>query len=240
MRRFSVVLFAAFLLSACNTVFPHLDVYSGLVPPGYQIKESKARFNPGSLRHKTVAIVTSQNFENYTKTWVDYYERGGAERKQQSMSFIAGALTMNSNSAPIGSGMSQGLQNFDHNVAGTRQASDPRQLRDQVLAVLKRRFRKVIVATDFADAHDKRADYIALVDYHFTADAWGDAFSSWSGVYLLDSRGRLVLKEASTATLARGGDLTGANTIVRVLHATMDPVMERVSRDFGLRPVRTR
>jgi len=239
MIRFFVVLISAVLLSACNTVSPHLDVYTGLVPPGYQIKPSRARFNPASLRHKTVAIVTTQNFETYTKTWVDYYERGGAERKQQNMSFIAGALSMGSNSAPIGTGMSQGLKNFDQNVAGTRQASDPRQLKDQVMAVMKRRFRKVIVATDFADAHDKRADYIALVDYHFTANAMGDAFSSWSGVYLLDSRGHLVLQEASTATVARGGDITGANTIVRVLHATMDPVMARVARDFGMRPVRT-
>lgn len=235
MMRLLVTTVMVLLLAGCNTVAPHLDVYSGLLPAGYQVKPSPARFNARSLRHKTVAIVTTANFETYANHWVEYYERGGAERNKQKMSLMAGALSLNSNTASIGSGMSQGLGNFKQNVRGTRQASDPRQLVDQVNALFKRKFRKVIIATDFADAHDKHADYIALVDYHFTANAWGDAFSSWAGVYLLDSRARLVFKEASTATVARGGDVTGAQTMVRVLHATMDDVISRVAAHLGAR-----
>ena len=236
MMRMLTAVFVIVLLAGCNTVTPHLNVYDSLLPAGYVVKDSPDPFRASALRHKTVAIVTTTNFDHYTQQWIEYYEQGGAERRQKKMGFMADLLSMGTSSASIGTGMNKGLGSWDANLKANRQASDPRILVDRIGGLLKRNFRRVKTAKDFSDARRQKVDYIALVDYHFTANAMGDAFSGHAGVYLLDSKIRRVFEVKSAVEVARGNDISGALTTQRVLNTTVGQVVSGL--DAHLHPGR--
>lgn len=80
MLRLISALCSMLFLGACNTVTPHLNVYDGLLPAGYQLRESPDSIRAESLKGKTIVLVTSTNFNNHTTAWQNYYEKGGEER----------------------------------------------------------------------------------------------------------------------------------------------------------------
>ena len=89
MKHLIAALLTALILAGCNTVTPHLSVYDGLLPPTYQVKDSPVKFQPRSLRRKSVAIVTTTNFDNYTKQWIARFEEGGSQKQEKNMKFAA-------------------------------------------------------------------------------------------------------------------------------------------------------
>jgi len=176
------IVLVAFALTACNHVAPHLNPYANLLPADRAVSVSSAQIDPATLKDKTVAMVVSQNYETYTKNWRDMFERGGVERAQASMQQIS-AATGSSMGATIAASAGSG-----------RQESDPRRVLDDVQAVLKSAFGTIVVATDFADAQDKKADYIVLFDLHLAGSAGGGALLTWGGVYMHDASAHQLFK----------------------------------------------
>lgn len=198
-------------LAGCNTVRVHRDVYDGLLPPGVTPRDANVALPLQGLKSRTVAIVLSANFEDYVATWVEHYERGGAQNRKEMMAQIGNALAVVNPLAAVGTGLSGSGGMIDRAIDASRQASDPRRVIDRLHAALSRIFDGVQVATDLADARARKADFIALADLHFTANAWGNAFHFRGGVHLLDASVRRLFVVAIDKEVPRTmADVSGA------------------------------
>lgn len=222
-----LVLCSLFLLGACNTVTPHLNVYDGLFPAGYQLRESPDAIRAESLKGKTLVLVTSTNFNNYTTEWQDYHEKGGEQKfKQTLIGAVAAMATPN-----------------DGGANRIRKASDPRNVVDRVLSTLRPYFKSVRAASDFAEAQDLKADYIALIDFHGTYNEMGDKFSTRGGLYMMDGSLRRVFQVEGKAEVDRedGGFMSGpsgviegtARTHAKGLNITTDQILSGAREKLG-------
>lgn len=72
MIRLILVISCLFLLGACNSVPPHLNVYDGLIPAGSQPSESPIQIDAGMLKTKTAVLVTTTNFNNFSSKFTKY------------------------------------------------------------------------------------------------------------------------------------------------------------------------
>lgn len=215
------------LLGGCNTVTPHLNVYDGLLPAGYQMKEALEPMRADALKGKTLVLVTSTNFNNYTTVWQEYHEKGGEQRFKQTLIGAVAALATPS----------------DGGANRIRQASDPRNVVDRVHSALRPYFKSVQAASDFAQAQDLKADYIALIDFHGTFNEMGDEFRTKGGVYLLDGTLRRVFQAEGNAEVDRedGGFMGGtagviegtARTYAKGLDLTTNQILSGVRAKLG-------
>jgi hypothetical protein len=232
-RRRSIAWIGASLtLAGCNTVREHKGVYDGLLPPGVQPREAGQALPLQGLKGRKAAIVLTGNFEDYVATWVNHYERGGAQDRKALISQIGTALSVINPLAAVGSGLSGSGSMMDRAIDSSRQASDPRRVIDRLHGALQRYFGEVKVATDLADARAQKVDYIALADLHFTANAWGDAFLFKGGVHLLDNAVRRIFAiEASTSAPRTMMDVSGAVALQRGLNE----ISQQIERGLGER-----
>lgn len=200
MLRLIPALCSMLFLGACNTVTPHLNVYDGLLPKGYQIKESPEPMRGDALKGKTLVLVTSTNFNNYTTEWQDYHEKGGEQKFKQTLIGAVAAMATPS----------------DGGANRIRKASDPRNVVDRVHSTLRPYFKSVRAASDFAEAQDLKADYIALIDFHGTFNEMGDKFSTRGGLYMMDGSLRRVFQAEGQAEVDRdsGGFMSGPSGVI--------------------------
>jgi len=215
------------LLAACAGS-PHLNPYGGLFPEKYTVKTAAPPADPALYRDKTVAIVSSQNFEKYVAFWRQVYERGGAERAAASTSAIASAMG-SFGGGSFATGMQAGAQIGAAEVGGRRNETDPRRISDVAVASLKRSFKNVIVAQDFADARDQHADFIALVDFHANQSVGVivDKVRMWAGVYMHDAQLNQIFKVESTTEASTGLIGTGyIETHARAMTKTVDEMKQ--------------
>jgi len=214
-------------LGGCNTVKPHLGPYDGLLPANHQIRDSPETMRADALKGKTVVLVTSTNFNNYTTAWQDYHEKGGDERfKQTLIGAVAVMATPNDGSANR-----------------IRQASDPRNVVDRVYAALRPYFKSVKAAGDFGEAQDLKADYIALIDFYGSFNEMGDVFRTRGGVYMLDGSLRRAFQVEGRADVDRedGGFMGGASgvmegtarTYAKGLQITTEQILAGVRAKLG-------
>ncbi len=212
MKMHPIVAIAGALTLAACAAEPHLSPYTGLFPEKYAVRTAPPPADPAFFRDKTVALVSSQNFEKYVNIWRETYERGGAQRA------AAIGEKMASSVAAIGSEYADavrlGAQSAAATGEGMRNVMDPRRISDVAVASLKRSFKTVIVAHDFADAVDKHADFIALVDFHstFSTGLVTETFYMWAGLYMHDARLNQIFKVEypMESTLSIMGDVMGA------------------------------
>ncbi len=205
-------------------------MYDGLLPAGVLPRDAGVPLPVTGTRSKSVALVLSSNFEDYVTTWVNHYERGGAQDRKTVITNMGAALNAVNPVAAIGGGLANATGMMDRAISSSRQASDPRRVIDRLHVLLGRYFGKVQVATDLADAVDAKLDYIALADLHFTANAWGNAFIFNGGVHMLDKAIRKVfvvdLKTEVPRTMA---DVSGAVAYERGLNE----VSSTIERGFA-------
>lgn len=197
--RLVLCLVAVLGLAGCATQPDRVDPFTGLLPRGTAPRPSKEAPDPGLLRHQRVAIVASANLETYTRQWVDYYERGGAERQQQSMQSLMQALGQNQATQGMAAGIQQGLAVTQQHGGVTRQSTDPRNVTDAAVLLLSPYFESVSAASDLASARESGADVIAVVDYYcrWHPPGVGSRFEAYGGIHLLDADLNLLLSVTS-------------------------------------------
>ena len=227
MLRLTSVACLLLLLCACNTVAPRLDVYDGLLPAGYQMKDAPGPIRTDALKGKTVVLVTSTNFNNYTTEWQNYHEKGGEQKFRQTLIGAVAAMV-----TPDDGGANR-----------IRQASDPRNVVDRVYSTLRPYFSSVKAAADFAEAKDLKADYIALIDFYGTFNEMGDKFRTSGGLYMLDGSLQRVFQVEGKAEVERedGGFFGGtsgviegtARTYAKGLNITTDQILTGVRAKLG-------
>jgi F0F1-type ATP synthase membrane subunit c/vacuolar-type H+-ATPase subunit K len=184
-----------------------LDTFAGLIPAGFVVKDATQPVTAAQLHSATVAIVASANFDNMTKMWVDYDERGGRERQAKNLALLGVALGAGG-MASAASGVQQGNEMASAHGGVVRDASDPRNVSDKLVAALTPYCGKLIVATDFASALEQKADYIALIDFYgrFYPPAINTRYRSDVSLQLLDPTLQRVLLAPGHAELDREGD----------------------------------
>lgn len=126
----------------------------------------------------------------YAQGWLDYYENGGAEH------YWAVQLL--------------GLSRDD--LASARRASDPRNITDAMVDLIRPYFGEVIVAQDLASAHDQGAEYFVVLDCRMSAPGMGSRFRFDGGVYLLDASLQRVFEATGFGEVSRGGLLSNPLT----------------------------
>lgn len=203
----AIAAIAAVGMTGCARLAKQVGPYDGLFPPGFAINDSPVPLQSALLRTQTVAIVASTNYENYVTFWSNHFEKGGAERMQAGLNDAASAATQSG--AVTGANaeiMSRSLGVIGESQSGLRHALDPRRLADAVAGVLKESFGTVIVATDFADARQKKVDYIALLDYYpRQKDGWVSSTTvAEGGVHFFDRDLKRIFRVLSNAKGTQG------------------------------------
>ena len=232
-RRHLLLAGSGMLLAGCNTVKEHRSVYDGLLPPGVLPRDAGVALPLTGTKAKSVALVLSSNFEDYVTTWVNHYERGGAQDRKSVMTSMGASLNAINPVSAIGSGLANATGMMDRAIASGRQASDPRRVIDRLHALLGRYFGKVQVVTDLADATDAKLDYIALADLHFTANAWGNAFTFNGGVHMLDKAIRKVFViDLNTEVPRTMADVSGSAAFEQGLNAVSSTIERGFSQNL--------
>jgi len=184
-------------------------VYDGLLPEDFELQDAPQR-EFSSLPDATIVLVASKNYNTYVDIWREAYERG-----------------------PPLPWVSEG------NLAVARQASDPRHFADRIIGVLQQHFTNVRVATDFVEAREMGADYIAVVDYWTVWRAWAMRQRTRAGVHVLDSQLRQVmaienqvdvpLVESPGLSVDRAWEAS-AQTMTNSLNEVSAPVLETLQQ----------
>lgn len=248
MFRFIPMVFSLLLLAACHTPPTYLNVYDGLLPVGYQVKDSPESIRAETLKSKTVALVTSTNFNNYTNEWQAYYEKGGQSKTSDilrsagtALGLVGGPMTN------IGEGISKGAD-ASSGAGGdpVRQSSDPRNVVNRVYSAIKPYFKEVKAAADFAEAQEMKADYVVLIDYYGAWNKMGDMYTTKGGAYVLDRSLRRVFQAEGSAEVERedGGFLSGpsgviagtARTYTKALDGTTNQILAGLRSKLGVAP----
>lgn len=177
------------LPAQARTVFPAHPTFEHILPDGYALTDAPA-VDPATLRAAKVAVIPTENMNLYAQGWLDYYENGGAEH------YWAVQLL--------------GLSRDD--LASARRASDPRNITDAMVDLIRPYFGEVIVAQDLASAHDQGAEYFVILDCRMSAPAWGSHFRYDGGVYLLDASLHRVFEATGFGEVSRGGLLSNPLT----------------------------
>lgn len=168
------------LLTACSIrqMPGRVGPYHGLVPATFAPTPSPDRLVSARMVDQTVAVVTSQNFEAYTKAWrVSWGKDAAIEGSSASGKRISGAGV----------------------------ASDPRRLTDLVAEELQARFRETRATPDLATALEAGADYVAIVDMYFRWVSMGSQLSLDATVILIDRELREVMTTGHEVRVGRGG-----------------------------------
>lgn len=243
-----------FAFSACHIMEPHLDVYDGLLPPGYLLKESPNPINAEALKDKTAVIVTSKNFDNYTTRWQKYYEKENRDKKNVgNLRGAAAALSvLGKNEGVVTSitGLADAIAGGSERI---RKATDPNNVVDVAYYSLRPYFKSVLAASDFAEARDLKADYIILIDYFTDFNSTGSVFLARGGAYMLDSSLQRVLQAEGSAEVDRdvgssnfflppapGQVMDGtARTMAKGLNITMRQIVSGIQTKLGPVPIKT-
>ncbi len=225
-------------LAGCASQPGNVGPYTGLFPKGYKVQVAATPTNPAVFRDKTVALVSSQNFETQTKTWRDAYERGGQQAAANTQAMMADMARASGNqAAAYGIGLSQSIGS---DMASGRKLTDPRRISDEVVIGLKRSFKEVLVATDFASALDQHAQFIALIDFQqpIGIGVLTDNSTMTATVYVLDAKLNQILTiehVTKSGTGFMGFDVmdaigAGMTTTVEGLRKALVEKLPRVNR----------
>jgi len=187
------------------------------------------------LKHSTLVMVTSSNFENYAATWQKFWEGGGAQQRQDQLKGAAAVLSLFAPTAAIGSGIAQGTGGTN-SLQKVRQSSDPRLVIERVYTTLQPYFREIKAASDFVEARAMKADYIAVVDYLGTFNEMGNRYHTRGGLYILDSSLRKVFEATGSAEVLRpegrifGVDIVAEqhNIMTRVYTEGLDITLKKI------------
>lgn len=230
---------------------PEVPVFQGLLPKDFIVKDAAQPAQAGDFKGKTLAMVASSNLENITKWWVDFYERGGAQRQAQNFSVAAGALA----GAMAGAGLSasaNGLQKgsaiAEQGRGVVRDASDPRGFTERVVGAIGPFFAKVVVAKDVAGAFEQGADYVAVVDLWWTfypafsnskcrsngsVNVFNDALER-----VLSADGKSDFKRDSAWSLSPGSIVQGtAASMARVIQVPGEQIEQALREKLGPPPL---
>lgn len=223
-----------------------VPVFQGLLPKDFVVKDAVQPAQAGDFEGKTLGIVVSTNLENITKWWVDFYERGGAERQAQNFALAAGALSGAGLSASA-SGIQQGSSIAEQGRGLVRDASDPRGFMERAVAAIGPFFAKVVVAKDVADAFDQGADYVAVLDlwWTFYPAAINTKCRSNGSVQVLDdalervllAEGKSDFKRNSVWSFNPGSILKGtADSMSRLIQEPGDQIEQILRQKLGPPP----
>lgn len=113
-------------------------------------------------------------------------------------------------------------------------ATDPSRVTDVVVRELSGRFGTVVSATDFADAREKGANYIALVDLYWTSNRVGNGFMSTAGMVFLDSalRERFRFERETVAPRAQF-DIKGTRAFSMLMNGNVQAMQAGISEHLG-------
>jgi hypothetical protein len=246
--RLALCFVASLGLAGCAAQPARVDPFTGLLPQGTVPRPAKDAADPGLLRHQRLTIVASANLEAYTRQWADYYERGGAERQDQTMQGLMQVLGQNQTTQGMATGIQQGLAITQQHGGVVRQASDPRNITDAAVLLLSPYFESVSAAPDLASAREAGADVIAVVDYYGRWHPPGLAtrYEAYGGIHLLDADLSLLLSVTSYDDRDREGDcltcmpatiVAGTKTTLeRSIVATVQNLRREVHRSLHAPP----
>jgi hypothetical protein len=211
MRRALAMLLLTLPLVAVAAVPKQVPVFTGLMPDGFVATDVAEPVAPGQFRAATLAVVASANLENMTTQWVDYYERGGAERQAQTLALLGvamGGFGLGASAA----GLSQGNEMSKQHGGIVRAASDPRVFTDRIVGALTPYFAKVVMAPDVATAARQNADYVAVIDFYGRMYPPGinTRYRSEASVHVFDPSLQRVFMAEGKAELDRVADRLAA------------------------------
>lgn len=217
-----VALIALLALAGCNTQPVKHGVYDNILPTDYTLQKSTAPIEAAQLKSKKLVLVASENFNDYSKQWSEWWEKGGTD------------------SVVAWTGLVTGLNSSNYTVIA--KASDPRLFGDQVVAALTEYFGEVTSAPDLATAREQGAQYYGVVDFSGAWDAWGVAYNVNSALHLLDAQ--LVETVAITASASTprkdsgffdiaGGPTMDAATIQEGLQKNVDQLRNGLRARLG-------
>lgn len=243
MKRSIVTL--AFVFGAVALTFgfqKRLDPFEGLLPKGHVIVDSPEKIDPAVMKEEALVVVTSANFDTYTKAWVNEYENGGGEKRRGRLGILAGALVASGqqSATTIGTSINNGNRVGEISAPGMRQATDPRNLSDRVTEALRPHFKSIGTATDFATAIESGARYIVLIDYFVKG---GGSIEASGGVYLFDHELQRMFVVLGTAKVkAEGGGLLSSpaamikgqqQALTDAVTKTADQIVEGIAAKLG-------
>ncbi len=246
MRFIAALVFLAPIAATAGAPAPLVPVFQGLLPKDFVVKDAVQPAQAGDFKGKTLGIVASSNMENITKWWVDFYERGGAERQAQNFALAAGALSAAGQSASA-NGLQKGSAIAEQGRGLVRDASDPRGFTERVVGAIGPFFAKVVVAKDVAGAFDQGADYVAVLDLWWTfypaftnskcrsngsVNVFDDALER-----VLLAEGKSDFKRDSVWSLSPGSIVTGtANSMARVIQVPGEQIEQALRQKLGPPP----
>lgn len=158
----ALIIIAAACMTACSVTPARVDPYAGLLPAGRTVSSQTMLSTPGrvSFADKRVALVTGANFEAYALGWKNVGDRASSLPFQDK--------------------------------AETRRYMDswsPANFTGEIVVILKRRFKDVVIASDFSDAINKQADWIVLFDHAFDMPSTFKAvYTNTTQIDLLDTQ----------------------------------------------------
>lgn len=166
------------------------DHYQGLLPPGYQIRDSSTTIDLTSLPKQRVALVVGQNFDSGVKHFNE------AKRFQASMNVLIAAISTAAESrAQTLQGRTAQMPLVDDVLRDqftvrdvppggdpVMESSSPTRIAEHMIQFLAKVFGKVELQSDLAAARDSKADYIAVFDFGFIRHSMTD----WTRVAKLD------------------------------------------------------
>lgn len=219
-----------------------VDPFDGLLPKDFVMSDSTEKIDPAVMKDATLVVVTSANFDGYTKAWVAEYENGGGEKRRSRIGIIAGGLIASgqSSATTLGNGLNNGNRVAAAAEPGMRQATDPRNLSDRVTEALRPHFKSLSTATDFASATESGARYIVLIDYHAKG---GGTVEASGGAYFLDHTLQRMFVALGTAKVKAEGQglMSGPAAMIKgqqqaltdAITKTADQIVEGIAAKLG-------
>ena len=190
------------LLAGCGGTLPKVDPYSGLLPAGTSVVDSKTPFTAASLKRETAHLVVGGNFVNYADVWEKVRENAG----KSGVFSRAAELEMSDRWSPA---RTTGL----------------------VTASLQKHFKDIVVVSDLADARAKRAKWIVMFDHAYIQPAWAvPTYTNTTTIDLLDNNlqrvvGGMFSEQKQHAVSAVGGQAEG----LRLTRLLGDDVLRSVN-----------
>jgi hypothetical protein len=197
-----------------GTKAPYATPYAGLIPDGFQLQQAPA-IDAATLARSKVVLIPSGNYDEYSRLWADYFEKGGFEKTTASRWM----------------GVDRGR------IASIETSSDPRAFATRIADALRPHVRELAVAEDLPGARAQGADYFLVVDdWTGVTNWWGNRMRATGGVYLLDGQLRRVFAAEGSGDGERHGILTGdpnqiyGQMVTTATNAMGDAVVARLAR----------
>lgn len=194
-------------LAACGGRLPaRVGIYHGLVPENFAPTRSPDRLLPARMAEQTVAIVTSSNFEGYTKAWRKTWGKNASV---------------------------EGTDPTGKRLGGAGVASDPRRVTDLVAEEFQARFKGTRATPDIATALEEGADYVAIVDMYVRSVSMGSQLVLDATVVMIDRDLREVMSVGHEAQVNRG--MSDTKAFDQAMRQVTDGLQTALSARLGPR-----